>query len=298
MNAFLTSGKIPVDNFSLQEIRKLHMKISALRLLALSIGYLVLGSLRVAAWTATDSASDPAYSGGWTNGSNGGSGFDGWQLDPTPPTNSYGHFIGSSINNGNGLDDGVTGGVASDGDIDSAGSAAWGIYANNGYVALGVRMFAGGNFLGAGQTFSADLDNGWIVDGAQVTLALLSISQSPMLQLFFIGGTNEYQYTDATGTYYTGIPFSDEGLNFAVTMTGPLAYTATLTLRNGTTTNWSGSVNQQLYGFGVQNNNAGGTVGGSAYDVFINNISVVPEPSTLALGALGLLALTVCRRAR
>ena len=49
---------------------------------------------------AADNAADPAYSGGWTNGSNGGTGFNPWTLTATSPSvDTNGFFTGSSTNN-------------------------------------------------------------------------------------------------------------------------------------------------------------------------------------------------------
>jgi hypothetical protein len=94
----------------------------------------ILGALALAnfAWganLASDDASDPAYSGGWTNGSNGGSGFGPWQL--TTIGFIAGHFIGNSIQNADGSDNGNINGTASDSDINTGTIApvAWGMFA-------------------------------------------------------------------------------------------------------------------------------------------------------------------------
>src|SRR5580698_7514026 len=56
-----------------------------------------------AANLATDNASDPVYTNGWTTSSSGGTGWGGgWQLTPASNTTVQGFFIGSSTSNGGG----------------------------------------------------------------------------------------------------------------------------------------------------------------------------------------------------
>jgi hypothetical protein len=75
--------------------------------------YMVVGALSPSVTGAYDNASDPAYTGGNFNGSNGGSGFGVWVASPSNNTGSVGWFIGSSTTNGS----------APSGGIDSSGNA-------------------------------------------------------------------------------------------------------------------------------------------------------------------------------
>ncbi len=246
-----------------------------------------------AANLASDDAADVAYSGGWTNGSNGGSGFGAWVLSPTTPGPNSGHFIGSSTANGDGADDGNVGGLPTDGDINSSlGPVAWGMYANSGNTASAIRPFTGGP-LDAGQTFSIDFDNGYIEPGGRVIVGLLDAFNSPIFQVGFIGGSANYFYLDAGGGGPTAVGYGDEGLNLSVTMTGSTNYTAVLTRRDGTSDTWSGTMSAAPEAFGALNVNSAGTGGGPPFDFFINNMSIVPEPSTIALAALGLIGVAV-----
>lgn len=248
-----------------------------------------------AANLAADNASDPAYSSGWLDGSNGGYGFGAWQLIPSTPGPLSGHFIGSSTGNGDGLDNGLSGGVANDNDIDTGTMipVSWGMYANNGRNAVAYRPFTGGP-LSVGQTFSVDFDNGWInstpITG-QIDIGLTDSANNVIFRVSFIGGALNYQYADAGGIFQLStIPFGDEGFNLSVTMTGPFAYSATLTRRDGISTNWTGTLNAAPEGFVARNFTAGS---GSAHDLFINSMSIVPEPSTIALAALGVIGVAV-----
>jgi hypothetical protein len=73
-------------------MRKIHT------LFLLLVGcFFAIGS--VAQTIASDDAGDNAYSGGWTNNSNGGTGFNTWQINAGPST---GVFIGNPSNDGMG----------------------------------------------------------------------------------------------------------------------------------------------------------------------------------------------------
>lgn len=248
-----------------------------------------------AANLASDHAGDAAYSPlTWTNGSNGGYGFGPWNLAATP---NAGHFMWTSVNNADQLDDGNVGGVANDNDIDTQDPlgqyVSWGMYAPAPSSATAIRPFTGTTpELEPGQTFSVDFDTGFIAAGGRASVALLDGANNPILTVFFIGGAAAYEYSDATGTFSTGIGWGSEGLTLSVTIgnTG-FDYTATLTRRDGVSTNWTGVMNTVARGFGAQLSRNG--PGGAQFDFFINSMSIVPEPSTIALAALGVIGVAV-----
>jgi hypothetical protein len=263
-----------------------------------AISALALASATWAANLASDDASDPAYSGGWTNGSNGGTGFGAWQL-LTVGTMS-GHFIGDSTKNADGADDGNVNGKAKDNDINtftgSGQPVAWGMYASEiGFgsatnSATAIRPFTGGP-LNSGQTFSIDFDNGY-VNGkvGQIRLSLLDGNFNPVFSIFFIGGPSNYGYSDAFGSANTTIDYGDEGLRLEVTMTGPTNYLAKLTRFDGQSQTWTGSMSAAPEAFQAQTIWAGS---GPSFDLFINSMAIVPEPSTITLGALGTLGVAL-----
>jgi hypothetical protein len=185
------------------------------------LGLLALGHAVWAANLASDDASVPAFSGGWTNGSNGGTRFGAWQLSTFGTT--AGHFIGNSTNNADGADDGINNGTAGDSDINTGAIApvAWGMYADTGGSnALAVHPFTGGA-LDAGQVFSVNFDNGYIRPGGRVVVGFWNSHYSSVFAVGFIGGSSDYDYNDANGTFTTGLGYGDEGLNLTVTMKGP-----------------------------------------------------------------------------
>src|SRR5438105_4751055 len=110
---------------------------------------------------------DSTYDCGWASGQNGGIGFGPWTLTTTSgDLNMNGFFIGTSTNNG-------TGGSG----IDTRFSTfpppmdplprAWGLYANNGNIAVAYRALTGDQ-LAVGQTVALYMDNGYVDAGSYV----------------------------------------------------------------------------------------------------------------------------------
>jgi hypothetical protein len=255
------------------------------------VGAVALATSATAANLAYDDASDSVYSGGWTNGSNGGYGFGPWSL--TTFGSAAGHFIGSSTNNGNSLDDGNMNGTANDNDIDtgSALPAAWGMFADNvGFNhAVATRPFIGGP-LNYGQTFSINFDNGYVDESGTVILSLLDSFSNTVFSVFYNGVLPDYRYNDSAGTSSSGMLYGDEGLTLEVTMTGVTNYTATLTRFDGSITNWSGAMNAAPELFRAEAVFLGID---QRRHFFINSMQIVPEPSTITLGALGTLGVAL-----
>lgn len=105
-----------------------------------------------------------------------------------------------------------------------------------------------------------------------------------------------YDYIDAGGAFSTGMGFGDEGFTLTITMTGPTSYSASLDRFDGSNVVWSGTLFAAPEAFGVQNYSAGPN---PSDHLFINSMSIVPEPSVLALAAIGILGVAfrhICRR--
>lgn len=203
---------------------------------------------------------------------------DGWSvsLDSGDGTKN-GEFNGDSATNGGGSAAG-------------AGSAAWALYANDGNNASATFTLAGGA-LSVGQIASLDFDNGWIDTPSVVGVRFLN-SGVEVLGFTFTGGQANYNLSDGTTTD-TGIGFTADGLNLALTLTSLGNYSLNVSgnVFTGTLNNGQTSFDQVR----VVNESAGG---GVERNVFFNNLSVtqVPEPSSSALLALGGLALVIRRR--
>jgi len=240
------------------------------------------GGVARAAVLAHDDASDPAYNAGWTNGSNGGTGFAPWVLIPQPANNGAGHFIGSSANNGDG---GANAPPA--GDIDVAGEA-WGMYANGGNITEARRPFTGA--LSPGQHLRFFFDNGWIDDGGTDAFFL----GGDRLAFRFEGGRQNYELDDNSGPIDTGITFTDEGLLIDFALTGADTYALSVTPAGSTPRVFTGDL-MGSPGVGIDavsffNASAGSF---SQRDLFINSLAIVPEPPAAGLLAF---AVTLMRR--
>lgn len=259
-------------------------------LVALLFGVGLISNSSHAANEASDVSTNAAYSDGWQAGDNGGTGFGAWTQSGSTNGSNGGYFVGSSAGNGDG--DGNA-----DGDINVGGSAL-GIYANGGQSVSAVRPMTGGS-LSVGQTFVIAFDNGWLDTGSSDGFTLESSAGTDRLSFFFTGGNATYELFDNSGFVNTGIGFSDEGLTVAVTMTGAETYSAVITsIGSGVSTNISGTFQNSGNGIDqvlVNNNNAGS---GGNFDMFVNSMAVIPEPSTMALTSLGMLGLGVLRRRR
>lgn len=248
---------------------------------------------------------------GWWGGDNGGYGYQIWSLFASSPNpNDAGLFLGSSTGNGDGTDNGTNGGVANDGDIDTAGRA-WGMYGNGGFSGNAVRMF--NSLLQVGQTFSIDMDNGFVNNGGEIGLNLVNPSGNGRGTLYFSGGGTDYSFFGDVNTSL-GVAYGDEGLRIDMTLTGiGETLDITLTRRDGTTATTANvplfSAGGTRTGTGVQgvflyNQSAGS---GSSHDLFVNSMQItsplaaVPEPGTIVvwgvvLAAVGLV--TSCRRSK
>lgn len=241
----------------------------------LHVGLLML-FLSGRAWAAapaSDNASEGAYSAGWANGSNGGSGWGGgWTLSPITNLSQRGFFVGNSAGN----DGGDPGG---NGDINTTGSKAWGIYANSGQTADVIRQFYGA--LHIGDTFTVDFDNGWINSGNSVGLGLRDAGNTNRFEFYFAGGDSVYRINDnSSASRSTGIGWTGQGLRLAFTLTGTNTYSLTVSgvgtdgpggLPTTITGTLTGTVNSAIDRFRFWNYSAGS---GSQYDAFFNSLSV------------------------
>lgn len=228
---------------------------------------------------AQDDASDAAYSGGFSNGTNGGVGFQAWQNigNAVDPTGFGGGFIGNDTNFG--LD--ITTGPDNE---------AWGIYGNNGGVGEAVRPFS--TALAIGQTFSIQMDNKNIDNGGTVGFGLRDSSGNARFEFFFVGGGTNYTIDDAFGSMDTGIGWTTSGLDIAFTLTGTDSYSVTINGGTPFVSSLKGTSGAGIEQARLFNANGGDDVGFNSIKI----VDVVPEPAASALLAFGLLALRLMRR--
>ncbi|MDW8263635.1 MAG: PEP-CTERM sorting domain-containing protein, partial [Phycisphaerales bacterium] len=243
--------------------------------------FLVLTScaLLEAADNAYDAASNSAYTGGWSNGSNGGFGFGAWSLSPASNTGNAGFFIASSTENGDGDSNG-------DGDINTAGNA-FGLYGNSGQTASAVRSFNGGA-LTIGQSFYIRMDNGFIDTGGTVGLGLQNSSGTNRIEFYFSGGDSTYRVNPVISSpIATGVNFTDEGLRLQFTVESSTQVRVIVRNNSGASTLFNQLVTvasaTDISRFRLFNANAGS---GPARNLYFNEMAV-PEPGGLLPLALG-----------
>jgi hypothetical protein len=158
-----------------------------------------------------------------------------------------------------------------------------------------VDTFAGGA-LSIGQTVSLNYEMRGTSIGTQVGVSLLNGSGNAITFGIFGGEpTNAnpytgsgYYYTDAGSTYASagsmGYQYQTE-FSIAFTVTGAGTYSAL-----AGSDSWNGTFNGSLTGIDVFNYSAG-----NASDVAFNNLTVVPEPGTIAFVSIGLVLLVGSR---
>jgi hypothetical protein len=226
---------------------------------------------------ASDSAADVAYSGGWTNGCNGGRGFSPWTLiDTSTNVNNNGFFIGSSTNNAFGTSPG----------IDTNGKS-WGIYANSGNTGAAFRVFSVGS-MNVGQALLINFDNGYVDSNMTVGVALRTGTPSSSTSDATNGARFVFQYTgfdpeglyrivDEGGVENTGVPYTGTGLRLKFILTGTDTYTLqTIDNASGKVYFFSGTLGGTVGGtldsIALFSNDAGN---GPQFDTFFNSLQII-----------------------
>lgn len=223
-------------------------------------------------------------------------GFAGWTLLSGGGDSDVSYFLEDSTTNGDG--DGNA-----DGDINSASGQAWGLSARDdapfpgSVILLGYDLSGG---LNVGQTLSIDMDTGFIDAGERYVGFELDADGFDRFQFRFQGGDSFYEYgTISDGYVSTGIPYTDEGLTISLTLTGINTYDMSVTrLSDGTQFDFlnetlGGPADTTINRVEIFNREAGEGLSNNSY---FNNLSVVPEPASVMLMALGIGSLLVRRK--
>jgi hypothetical protein len=246
--------------------------------------------------TASDSATDPVYSGGWSAGLNGGSGFGAWSFngtDPTPPGTYQGISSASSV------------------------GTAWTILANSSSTGLGNagRSINGG--LLAGQTFQAILQNpvnnagiytyrGFDILFTSGTDNNAGGNNTAALRLSvfdYFNASMNWNISDASSHPNTSLSAITTGASGMILdlWVGPAnGYTLTLAPQsnpNSPYLTFSGTLASSIDYVDFRNYNAPSSgLNDAANNLSIASLEVLPEPSALALGGLGAMSFLFYRR--
>jgi len=220
----------------------------------------------------------PEYFHQFRKGGAGFGDFGPWSLTQSG-SGSGGWFTGNS--NGNGGGD-------SGNDI----GYAWGLWANSGELVNAVRLLSPSDAEGdvdfpynntpqvlpVGATLGIDMDNGYITSGSSVGVSIQNAEGQNLWEWYFSGGASDYSYHDNSGYNSSTLGWSQTGMHIAFTLTSTNTYTATVTLTSGGSFTTSGTLISES-DFGVAQARAFNyTAGsGSAYDFFVNNISILDK---------------------
>jgi hypothetical protein len=244
---------------------------------------LMIGLPARAAVNASDNAADPAYSSGWTTGTNGGNGFGAWKVALDSGTGAT--IASSSIN----------GASPPSGNID-VGGVSWGLYSMSGNFVTATRPLTGD--LSVGQQIECDFDNGAIAVNGLVELLLLNGNgQDARFQWIAdpVEGTDyiiEEKHSNASVGVDSEIASTNNGLHLVFTLTGADTFSLAVTPSGGTTKDFSGTLTGTT-GTGINEiqflvDDAGSPPNGEA---FINNLTVVPEPASLGIAVSAVVVL-------
>ncbi len=245
---------------------------------------LIAAALATAANAQIIASDNGGNYGSWTNGANGGFGFQPWALDNN--NNGTTIFAGNFI--GNPASAGITG----------MATNSFGIYANpldSGAFSTAERLFS--SALTAGDTFSFQWGINW--DSGSTT------NGSGNKGFVIFGGTNQLVNVNNGGNADITLNGNNIGFGFGTdVMSWSFAYNGSTFAITANDRDGTGSLSTNISvaaaptGFRFY---ASGMQGGDQAQPYFNNLSVVPEPSTyalLALSAVGLAGYAARRRAR
>ena len=234
-----------------------------------------------AAIVASDNGSN--YGSGWTNGSNGGTGFGAWSF-ATQGGGYKGAFVGNPSNIG------VTG----------MGSSALALYANGGGNAGIWALRSFNNALGVGDSFSLQWGINWDSGTGQKSIILYTGSgfSTYALQVSNQGSASISVLAATSGPVSDiGFGYGTNAMTWTFTQTTATSVTVTANDRDGSGSySQTFAVNGALSGFGLFAGAFSDSNGNR--EPYYNNftINAVPAPGALAL--LGVAGLVGARRRR
>jgi endonuclease/exonuclease/phosphatase family metal-dependent hydrolase len=198
---------------------------------------------------AADSPTDPAYADWWFPDSNGGQGFEPWQLRRDRGWAGYALF-GPDVFN-----------------VPPSFGGAFSLWAMGDGVTTARRDFD--QALTTGDTFHLQFDNNWIEGGKSVGFALTDSAGTKRLDFYFVGGETFYRVDDAEGSRVTGLTYTDQGLELAVQLVGEDGYR--LTAGNNVIATGTLSPGGPVSAMVAANNGSGA---GTAFDFYLGAMRI------------------------
>ncbi len=243
-------------------------------LLSILGGALALASTSFAADLASDNGSN--YSGGWTNNSNGGTGFSAWSITSG---GTAGTFIGDPSAAG----------------ISGMSATSFGQYAHTG---PGSYVDAGRSFVGAlsiGQTFSFDWAINWDSGAGGNKGFNLYSGGIGGTQLLNVNNANTADITmNGTNTLFG---YGTSIMTWSFTLLDATTLQIQANDRDGT-----GSLSQNITVAGAPDSfklyMSDMSDNSNNRQPYYNNFEIVPEPSTMVMGVMGAIGLAVAARRR
>jgi len=248
------------------------MKIAAL---SAPVALFVIASATQAALVASDNGSN--YGGGWTNGSNGGTGFGAWQI-AVSGNGFAGNFIGNPSSAG----------------ISGMNAQSFGLYANpqgSGASVTATRAF--GAALGVGDSFSMQWGINW--DGDSGTSGIkgfrLQAGSSDVISVQNAGNSD----ITVNGSNI-GFGYGTQAMTWTFTQVSSTTVLVTANDRDGSGTYSANiTVSGYLSGFSLF---ASQLAGGDNRQPYFNDFAIDAVPAPGAIALLGVAGLVGSRRRR